>query len=114
MTIQCPNCNTFLDLDPELAGKIVECANCGQEMQVPLPQGILVEPETAAGLSPELRIVCGCGLGCLIFVLLIILIVLISMISMVNKVKEFSPVQEKETTGEVFYHEYNRLHQRIG
>lgn len=50
ITFECPHCSKSLSIDPRGAGLVILCAQCGQPVTVPIPEGLEIEDFDA---SPE-------------------------------------------------------------
>jgi hypothetical protein len=51
-TINCPHCNTSLNLPENAVGKIVKCTQCNERFQAPAPQAVAIAATPAAQAQP--------------------------------------------------------------
>jgi transcription elongation factor Elf1 len=57
IVFDCPHCSKSLAIDYRGAGLTIKCSDCGNEVQVPIPEGMEIEDIDSSSEEQEVRIV---------------------------------------------------------
>jgi transcription elongation factor Elf1 len=57
IVFDCPHCGKSLAIDYRGAGLTIKCSDCGNEVQVPIPEGMEIEDIDSSNEDQEVRII---------------------------------------------------------